>query len=339
MGFKREHIKFGLKAILGFLLVVYVLKSRMVDFELLHSILFSPTNFVVALFFLTLSTVLCTARWKILVRPQGMDLSFKRLFSLSMIGAFFNTFMPGSVGGDLIKAWYVAGQVPDRRTRAVFTVLLDRILGLAVIIFYSALTLLFYTEWLKDNVQLQMVATSIWAFTTASLVFALLFFTPLVWKNRLFISLLEWLHRYERIGKILDSALLYRHHVVAICWATLLSALSVLSLNLFFSSLGKSMGIPLNLAHYFFIVPLAMTFSAIPILPGGIGTGQIAFFTLFKWMHVSEPDQGSTLCTLYQIYNILFNCLGAIFYLRFKRIPRQNPSDLDVPTPSITPVL
>src|SRR3989338_9281469 len=148
---KREKLKLFLKIFIGLGLVVYVLKSKMVDFESLHSILLNPWHLLVAFFFLTLSLFLCTARWYLLVKPQGLNLSFGKLLSLSMIGAFFNTFMPGSVGGDLIKAWYVAGQEPDKRTRAIFTVLVDRVLGLSVIFCYAAITLLFYTEWLGSN--------------------------------------------------------------------------------------------------------------------------------------------------------------------------------------------
>lgn len=337
---KKDHLKIVLKAAVGLILVAYVLKSRMVDFEVLHSLLLNPLNLVIAFFFLSLSSLLCTARWQVLARPQGLELSFKKLFSLTMIGSFFNTFMPGSVGGDLIKAWYVAGQAPDRRTRAVFSVLLDRVLGLTVIIFYSAFTLIFYTEWLQDNMQLQMVATSIWGFTTACLIFTALFFTPVVWNNRLFTRLLEWLHQNVRLGKIIDSALLYRKQFLAICLATLLSGFSVLGLNVFFFLLGKSIGIPMDLPHYFFVVPLALTVSAVPLLPGGIGTGQVAFYTLFTWMHMADPNQGSTLCTVYQIYTILFNCLGAFFYLRFKKQPSEkNKKDLGFGSPSITPVL
>lgn len=316
---KRETLKLVLKMTIGLGLVVYVLQSKMVDIEMLRVLLLNPWHLLTAFCFLSFSVVLCTARWYLLVKPQGLSLSFSKLLSLSMIGLFFNTFMPGSVGGDLIKAWYVAGQEPDRRTKAIFTVLVDRVLGLAVIIFYAAFTLLFYTEWLENNVQLKMIALAIWGFTGAALVLGTLFFIPSVWKFPAFVKLMELIHRNQRLGKIIDSALLYRNHAGTILWATLLSAISILGVNLFFSQLGGYIGIPMDLPHYFFVVPLALVASAVPLLPGGIGTGQVAFYTLFLWMGMSNPDQGGTLCTVYQIYSILFNCLGAVFYFRFKR--------------------
>jgi uncharacterized protein (TIRG00374 family) len=123
----NQKLKPALKTLLGLGLVVWVLKGKMVDFSLLKNLILNPLNLLVALLFLGASAFLCTSRWLILVRGQGLQLSFRDLFSLNMIGNFFNTFMPGSVGGDLIKAWYIAGKQPGKRTEAVFTVLLDRV--------------------------------------------------------------------------------------------------------------------------------------------------------------------------------------------------------------------
>jgi hypothetical protein len=54
--------------------------------------------------------------------------------------------------------------------------------------------------------------------------------------------------------------------------------------------------------------------------------GQVAFYTLFQWVGSTNPEQGATLCTLMQVYTILFNCIGAFFYLKFKRKPSEvNP--------------
>jgi uncharacterized protein (TIRG00374 family) len=132
-GFGKWLLKLGI----GALLIYYVLHSRMIDFTRVQAVLLSPWNLVVAFLFQLLSALSCGTRWYLLVRAQNLTPSFRNIFELTMIGNFFNTFMPGSVGGDLIKAWYIAGQEPQRKTRAVFTVLVDRIIGLSVIIFSS----------------------------------------------------------------------------------------------------------------------------------------------------------------------------------------------------------
>lgn len=321
----RERLTFILKTVVGLGVVAFVVKSKMVDFDSLGAVLFSPLNMALALGFLTLSAVFCTARWLLLVRAQGLELSYKDLLSLTMIGNFFNTFMPGSVGGDLIKAWYIAGKEPQRRTRAIFTVLLDRVLGLAVIVFYAAVTLLFYTQWLEGRPELKVVAWSIWAFTATSMVVLLLFFAPWFWRQGMVQKTLGFFQRSAKLEKILDSGFLYQKRPRTVLMALFFSALSIFGFNFFYRTIGGQLGIEMTLAQYFVIVPLAMTASAIPLLPGGIGTGQVAFYTLFKWMGVANPDLGGTLCTIIQIYTILFNCLGYLFYIRVKRAPRLSP--------------
>lgn len=317
----NNTIKTVLKSGLGIVLVVWVCQSKMVDFSLVKELLTSPTNLAIAFLFLLSSAVLCTTRWLILVRGQGLHLSFSDLFSLTMIGSFFNTFMPGSVGGDLIKAWYIAGKEPNKRTQAVFTVILDRILGLAIIVFYAAITLAIFSDWIQEKKELKAIAYSLWLFSAVAVLSALLFFQSNKFRFAFLNDLLGSLKRFKKISKVIDATTLYRHQSKQIIFAALLSALSFLSAIYFHSFQGQLIGASLTWEQYFFVVPVAVTVSAVPLLPGGIGTGQIAFFTLFKWLGVPNPELGGTLCTIIQFYSILFNCLGYFFYLNFKRKP------------------
>lgn len=322
---KSSAIKLILKLTVGGLLIYYVMHSRMVDFQKLKEVIFSPLNLLIGLLFCGFSALCCSVRWFLLVRAQGLTLSFKNIFELTMIGAFFNTFMPGSVGGDLIKAWYITGHEPNRKTKAIFTVLLDRLMGLSVIIFYSAVTLLFYTQWMHQRKELEVLAYSIWIFTAAGFFLTLLFFTPGLWNFRVVSQSIEILHRFKPISKVIDAGLLYRNHFSAILLALILSICSIMGINLLYSIVGSEIGITLPLSHYFFIVPMGLMASAIPLLPGGVGVGQVAFFTLFSWLNEPNPSQGGALATVLQVYMILFNCMGAFFYLKYKRKPQVNP--------------
>ena len=50
---------------------------------------------------------------------------------LTYLGAFFDTFMITSVGGDFIKAYYLAKEAPkEHRVEAVSVLVLDRLMGL-----------------------------------------------------------------------------------------------------------------------------------------------------------------------------------------------------------------
>jgi uncharacterized protein (TIRG00374 family) len=51
--------------------------------------------------------VLASGRWYLLMRVQGIRLKMWRLGALFMLGIFFNMFMPGGTGGDVLKVFYL----------------------------------------------------------------------------------------------------------------------------------------------------------------------------------------------------------------------------------------
>lgn len=330
---KNRWIKPVGKTLLGILLVYYVIRSNMVDFESLGAILWDPSCLVISFLIIGLCTLSCATRWYLLTQAQGLSLSYWVTLQLAMIGVFFNTFMPGAVGGDLIKAWYVAGEEPTKKTKAILTILLDRLLGLTVLIGYASFTLLFFSRWIESIPQLQLLGFSLWILTAAILLGGLVFFHPQLWQSQAVQFLLSQLSRLAWLTSILDAILLYRKKLPTILGGIAFSFLNVLGVTLLFYFLGRHLGIELELSKYFFVVPLGLVASGIPLLPGGIGVGQVAFFTLFQWSGLANPEQGGTLCTLYQIYFVLFNCTGSLIYLRFKRKNRSVALPESLPAP------
>ncbi len=68
-------------------------------------------------------------RWWLLMRVRGLAAPWSRTLRLVYIGAFSNFMLPGTEGGDVIKAWGAA-KGTDRRVDAVMSVVFDRITGL-----------------------------------------------------------------------------------------------------------------------------------------------------------------------------------------------------------------
>jgi len=46
-------------------------------------------------------------RWQILLAAQEVKIGYFLALRLTFVGMFFSTFIPGSTGGDLVKAYYV----------------------------------------------------------------------------------------------------------------------------------------------------------------------------------------------------------------------------------------
>jgi uncharacterized membrane protein YbhN (UPF0104 family) len=86
--------------------------------------------------------VLSAWRWRLLSRPLGFDRPLRHFVGFYFIGMFFNLMLPTSVGGDVIRAWYLDPR-PGRRLAAFVSVLIERASGLFVLVLLACLATLF----------------------------------------------------------------------------------------------------------------------------------------------------------------------------------------------------
>ena len=81
--------------------------------------------------------------WYLLVRTLHMRFHLSDAFRLGFLGYSFNFVSVGSVGGDLFKAFFIAREQPGRRTEAVATVVVDRLVGFYALLLVASLAILF----------------------------------------------------------------------------------------------------------------------------------------------------------------------------------------------------
>src|SRR2546421_2632508 len=73
-------------------------------------------------------------RWQILLRVQKIRLNFPRLSGLFLIGMFYNQFLPGGTGGDIIKSYLLLKETPEHKAGALLAVVFDRLIGLVALV-------------------------------------------------------------------------------------------------------------------------------------------------------------------------------------------------------------
>lgn len=75
--------------------------------------------------------ILAWLRWHLLLRAARVNITVRESARLHLTGIFFNGFLPGGTGGDLVKGWYL---LRDRSraesAAAIGTLVIDRITGL-----------------------------------------------------------------------------------------------------------------------------------------------------------------------------------------------------------------
>ena len=151
----RSTITFLLKAIVSLGILSFLL-SR-IDMAQLLRVLSSVhlSYLVIAMAGYFLGQIICSMRWALLARPLGFKNPLKDFAVFYFIGMFFNLFAPSTIGGDVGRVFYLARdghrrEEPQRSGAAVsalISVLADRLIGLAVLVWIGAAALALFSNY------------------------------------------------------------------------------------------------------------------------------------------------------------------------------------------------
>ncbi len=112
-----------------------VLVSLVVDLRAAtRAVLAVPLEITAAALALSLlRTLLAVQRWRVLI-PPDVQLSFRRLFTLSMAAGAVGLLLPGIFGSDMLRGYGAYRGATNDRGGAAFSVLLDRLAGFVSIL-------------------------------------------------------------------------------------------------------------------------------------------------------------------------------------------------------------
>lgn len=252
------------------------------------------------------SVLLVTLRWYLLLRHVKVMLSFSDTLRLSLIGLFFNLFVPGGVGGDLIKMVYLKREAGERYPQALLTVILDRVLGLLGLL---ALTIAaIAANWkiaTSDNRELKALLAVTLLCCLGGLVCALIFGAWPWLKSLLGSRLSDW---KERIRPGIASALeqlvaaleLMRRTPAKLCWPIVVAVAGhlVATFIVFFAVLAIDSESSVNFVSCLLAIQLANLASAVPITPGGIGNRDIVLSLLLVLSGATQEVAGAVPLTV-----------------------------------------
>jgi uncharacterized protein (TIRG00374 family) len=241
-----------------------------------------------------LAVLLTFVRWYLLVRALGLPFAFGDALRLGLVGYFFNTLLPGSVGGDLVKAAYLVRE-QRRRTVAVATVLIDRAIGLCGLVWLAAIlgSAFWVSGQLHELAQTDVAETTLQAIVIGTV--AIMAASLLSWLALGFLSndraerMAQKLGGVPKVGLALAefwrAVWMYRCRGRSIAVALALAIIGHAGFVLVFffaaQTLTAASEIP-SLATHFLLVPVGMTIRAGFPAPGGIGGAEYAFGKLYE---------------------------------------------------------
>lgn len=265
--------------------------------------------------------LLSVVRWRMLLRSQGMMVTFWQVLRWTYIGVFFNNVMPGTTGGDVIKAVFVGRECHDT-TRAVVSVFVDRIIGISSLALLAGLVC---TMRLHDPRYLD-AALGIYGVLACLLGGATVYFSTWIRRLIYFDALVAKLPIGGLIAKVDDAALIYRDHKGMIAVAVLISlgvhSCLVMSVMLFGYALGGEL-LNVNAVDFFVLTPIVQILMALPIAVQGWGVGEVAFREAFKRVGVPAV-QMLALSLLNRLMIMLFSLGGGLFLLGGARVPSED---------------
>lgn len=258
-------------------------------------------------------------RWLLLLQGQEIRSDVRQTLPLTFIGLFFNLAMPGSVGGDVIKAYYIAQEQPGTKLRAATSVLMDRVVGLYAMALIALVAILTHTEKIMSSVQLRPLGVFIICLSLGFTVFFILGFSDKVRTHKLTEKFLSEIPGGGLIRRIYDAIHAFRHGKKQFLWGILLS-IFVQSLNILcFYIIAQTLHFEnVTMGALFFVVPLGLIATAVPVSPGGVGVGQAVFLALFTWYGGIAPSLGPTLITIFQVVQAVLSLVGAALYFMRK---------------------
>ena len=265
--------------------------------------------------------LLASFRWLLLLRVQGVYYSFREVYSLVLLGVFFNQVLFGSTGGDVMKAYYVARESREKRAAAALTVFIDRAIGLFVLMAIACGATFFNMALIKEDPDLWNLAIFVWVAVGGATLFTLTFY---LWRMD------EPGQEGGLLRKLSQILYLYRSHpgvlVKSLLISALLHSLVVVTNLLLLRALlpGEWVSLP----ALFLVVPLAQIVMAIPVTPGAIGTAEVAYDWLFS--AVGLPVKGALVSILQRLTYCFWAIPGLVIYLRTRNIsPMQSKGEPD----------
>ncbi len=299
------------------ILLLLLFRTGLIKMDQLKSSVQNTQLMISGFFLIGIQLIFFMLRWQIIVNFYK-KIAFQKIFKLNLISQFFNIFIPGGVGGDIVKALELSNSEKIPKQSTIATVVIDRILGLYCMILFSTLFLLieinqpvdikkyFYTS------LVMLIAATFGLLFLNRIISILKFFTQKI-KSKVALKMIEVL---ESIFTGLKSA----SNLKTLSAVILLSFLAqVFSISFIYLVVQSIVHDAPSLFLFFPLACFAFMASSIPITPGGIGFGQAAFYFIFSAFGKDTANAVVIGISLLQLFNLIFSLPGAYYFTKISK--------------------
>lgn len=282
---------------------------------------------------LSLAQVVSSVRWQMLARVLHFDGSLLRYVGYYYIGMLFNLILPTSVGGDVVRSWYLSIQegkppAPGRRTDAFLCVFAERFSGVLMLVLMGCVSLAFCP------VPLPWWITGSVATIGSGAVVGLLLLTYLAWHKKPegsgLLARMSQLAVVQRLVLVIRRFGKRRDLLLA---SLLLSMVVQVSAIVVSWLLGQAMGLDLPWLYLGVVVPLVTLLTLLPVSVNGMGLREASTVVMLQTIGVPATQaivwsilHFAVTVTISLTFGLGCYLLGRFPYL--DPLPEDHPSDV-----------
>ena len=225
--------------------------------------------------------MIVSVRWRFMLSIQQIHITRWESVRLTFLGQFFNLVVPGTVGGDLVKVYYVAKHTPNKAAALVST-FVDRIMGLTEMTLLGAgMMAIVLIGGLADFETLKLPLIAL-VFVVCGVGFVLVFLLSRrfrrVFHLQKFYRRLPIAHHIAAAG---DAAHRYRENPSSLIKALGLTFIAHMCWISAIATIGLSLSMDVPWYRYFINIPMIYILGSVPLTPGGVGIVEFLYRLFF----------------------------------------------------------
>jgi len=302
----RWFIRIGVSAGLIFLLLMHVDMNKLVQSFLDLDIGW----FLVALLIKGVGIFAGVVRWQLLLRGQALELPLANLGGAYLVGRFFGSFLPSTIGLDAYRTYYAAVRTREVAKTVAVTVV-EKVIGLLALSALALVAVPFGMRLLNQKA-LWMLGAVLCAPIAAA---ALLLFYP-----GLFVRIANLFHRLgkrwsEGIAKWSEAVGHFGKQRGRLLLAVLLGFVVHGCTSAMYIATAQAVGAEVQFTEILFIGPLMIAATLVPISIAGIGVREGTY--VFFLASVGVPTEQAALLAFLgylagEIYSLIGGAVWAI---------------------------
>ncbi len=256
-------------------------------------------------------------RWQLFLKMLHLKIPLAETTRLFFIGAFFNQFLPGTTGGDVVRVVYLMREHPEHRTAGFLSVAVDRLLAMLVLVAMGLAFAWGRAEWFAQSLTVGNTMK----------IFAIILFTMALGLAASFV--LTKRHLVERLptGMPFREAIVKLSTLWQLCIENRREALlgafyTIPMLVTFFAAfyfVARAFTPKVDFLDMMSIMPLVTAVSSLPISLNGIGVREALLDELLHELCGVAKGTGMLVSITGMVVYLIWGLPGGWFYLSRRR--------------------